>query len=107
MRTLVLLQIYNDLLHKSKITRVALSEKYELSTRTISRYIDILASSGVPILSHTGVDGGYALPQDYKIERHSFNQAEWNRIIDALKKTATEFGDDINFNILEAIEYNN
>ena len=104
MQTLVLLQIYTDLLIRRKITRQALSEKYELSIRTISRYIDNLAKAGVPIESKTGQDGGYCLPIDYKIEKHSFSQAEWQRISDSLKKTAAEFGDDVNFKIIKAIE---
>lgn len=44
-----------------KITAKQISEKLEMNIRTVYRYIDTLSTSGVPIISDTGHNGGYTL----------------------------------------------
>ncbi|MGM7634418.1 helix-turn-helix transcriptional regulator [Bacillus sp. Hm123] len=44
-----------------KITAKQISEKLELNIRTVYRYIDTLSTSGVPIISDAGHNGGYTL----------------------------------------------
>ncbi|MDU0813889.1 helix-turn-helix transcriptional regulator [Bacillus siamensis] len=44
-----------------KITAKQISEKLEINIRTVYRYIDTLSTSGVPIISDTGHNGGYTL----------------------------------------------
>ena len=100
MQILVLLQIFIDLNRKGKLTRNYLAEKYELSTKTISRYVDVLTQAGIPIESVRGVGGGYIM-QNYNLERGSFNAAEWKRIREALVKTEHAFDDNLNETILD------
>ncbi|WP_270169281.1 helix-turn-helix transcriptional regulator [Paenibacillus sp. SYP-B4298] len=44
-----------------KLTAKQISEKLEISIRTVYRYIDALCASGVPIVSDAGHNGGYSL----------------------------------------------
>ncbi|MBR2565676.1 MAG: WYL domain-containing protein [Paenibacillus sp.] len=44
-----------------KWTAKQISEKLEVNIRTVYRYIDALCSSGVPIISDSGHNGGYSL----------------------------------------------
>ncbi len=44
-----------------KITAKQMSEKLELNIRTVYRYIDTISTSGVPIISEPGHNGGYSL----------------------------------------------
>ncbi|MBH0160498.1 helix-turn-helix transcriptional regulator [Fictibacillus sp. 26RED30] len=44
-----------------KVTAKQISEKLELNIRTVYRYIDTLSTSGVPIISDSGHNGGYSL----------------------------------------------
>lgn len=44
-----------------KITAKQIAEKLELNIRTVYRYIDSLITSGVPIISDPGHNGGYSL----------------------------------------------
>jgi len=48
-----------------KITAKQIAEKLELNIRTVYRYIDALITSGVPILSDSGHNGGYSLINDF------------------------------------------
>jgi predicted DNA-binding transcriptional regulator YafY len=45
----------------AKLTAKQIAEKLEIHIRTVYRYIDALATSGVPIQSDTGHNGGYRL----------------------------------------------
>ncbi|WP_145147860.1 YafY family protein [Paenibacillus xylanexedens] len=45
----------------TKVTAKQMSEKLEINIRTVYRYIDALCTSGVPIISDTGHNGGYSL----------------------------------------------
>ncbi|MFG3613458.1 helix-turn-helix transcriptional regulator [Rummeliibacillus stabekisii] len=48
-----------------KITAKQIAEKLEMNIRTVYRYIDTLSTSGVPIISDTGHNGGYTLLKNF------------------------------------------
>ncbi|MDD1505133.1 YafY family protein [Lysinibacillus sp. CNPSo 3705] len=48
-----------------KITAKQIAEKLEINIRTVYRYIDTLSTSGVPIISDTGHNGGYTLLNNF------------------------------------------
>ncbi|OUZ12328.1 helix-turn-helix transcriptional regulator [Bacillus pumilus] len=48
-----------------KITAKQISEKLEMNVRTVYRYIDTLSTSGVPIMSEPGHNGGYTLLNNF------------------------------------------
>ncbi len=48
-----------------KVTAKQISEKLEMNIRTVYRYIDTLSTSGVPIISDTGHNGGYTLLNNF------------------------------------------
>lgn len=48
-----------------KITAKQISEKLEINIRTVYRYIDTISTSGVPIISEPGHNGGYTLMNNF------------------------------------------
>lgn len=48
-----------------KITAKQISEKLEMNIRTVYRYIDTISTSGVPIISEPGHNGGYTLLDNF------------------------------------------
>ncbi|PAD68239.1 DNA-binding transcriptional regulator [Bacillus sp. 7586-K] len=48
-----------------KVTAKKISEKLEIHIRTVYRYIDTLSTSGVPIISDPGHNGGYTLLNNF------------------------------------------
>lgn len=48
-----------------KITAKQISEKLEMNIRTVYRYIDTITTSGVPIVSEPGHNGGYTLLDNF------------------------------------------
>jgi predicted DNA-binding transcriptional regulator YafY len=104
MQLMVIVSILKDLLVKRKCSRAALSEKYELSERTITRYIEVLGNAGIPIESRAGIGGGYFLADDYTLERPPFSPAEYRRIAQSLTDTADKYPDGLNQKILSKIK---
>jgi len=104
---MVLISIFLDLTIKKKVTAGYLSEKYELSTRTIYRYIDTLASGGVPIISLKGKDGGFMLDETYTMDRMLFNDGEYDRIREVLEATRGNYDDGLNERILRKLTTDN
>lgn len=58
-----------------KITAQQISEKLEMNIRTVYRYIDTISTSGVPIISEPGHNGGYTLLNNF-IEAPLFFDSE-------------------------------
>lgn len=58
-----------------KVTAQQISEKLELNIRTVYRYIDTISTSGVPIISEPGHNGGYSLMTSF-IEAPLFFDSE-------------------------------
>ncbi len=50
---------------ETKITAKQIAEKLEINIRTVYRYIDSLCTSGVPIISDSGKNGGYSLLNNF------------------------------------------
>ena len=85
---------------KDKVTRKYLAKKYEVSERTITRYIYFINQSGIPIVSNSGRNGGYSLLEDYKYNNMFSEKTEICRMITSLENTKHMFDDKLNENII-------
>ncbi|MFB4168224.1 helix-turn-helix transcriptional regulator [Virgibacillus sp. JSM 102003] len=68
---------------RNSMTAEQLSERLEISVRTIYRYIDALCASGVPIVADPGHDGGYHLPKSFREAPLFFNLHELKSLFHA------------------------
>ncbi len=107
MQNTVLIEIFTELLIKRRASRSALAQKFELSRRTVSRYIAVLCEAGIPIESIRGAKGGYALDDGYNIDGALFNNDEYKRIATALNDTLFMYPDKLNLAILKKLTDNN
>ena len=57
------------LLNRNVVTAKELSERFEVSVRTIVRDIDALSIAGIPISSSTGASGGYEILDTFKLNK--------------------------------------
>ena len=80
-----LFEIVYILLDKDKTTAKELSEHFEVSTRTIYRDIEILASSGLPIYMSKGKGGGISLLPGFVLNKTMLTEKEKGNIISALQ----------------------
>ena len=61
---------------KKQVTAKYLSQKYDVSVRTIYRYISILDSNNIPITTKTGKNGGIILNNCVQLNNLCFTAAE-------------------------------
>lgn len=83
MKFSVLLDILIELLTKRRVTASYLSEKYELSPRTIYRYVSILSET-VPLHIKHGRGGGICLSDSYTLPVGFLKEEEYEAAIEAL-----------------------
>lgn len=102
MQNWVLYGIMMTLLIKKKASRRYLAEKYEVSERTISRYVDVLSEAGVPIYSLAGKEGGYAISDEYKLDKTLFSPEELRRIVTCVKAAPN---DSIKNSVLDKLQH--
>ncbi len=80
-----MLSIVVILLNRRKITARELSDRFEVSLRTIYRDIEAINLSGIPVISNQGMDGGYEIPENYKLGHQYLSLSDLRAILTALK----------------------
>ena len=73
------------LLEKGKSTAPELSEKFEVSIRTVYRDIDVISSAGIPIYATQGKNGGIFVADDFTMDKSFFTETEREHILNALQ----------------------
>lgn len=80
-----LLGIVTILSNQDKVKAKYLSEKFEVSIRTIYRDIDDICKSGIPIVTYQGVNGGVSILKGYKLDKNILTENELESMIIGLK----------------------
>lgn len=80
-----LFEIVYILLEKKTITAKELANKFEVSTRTIYRDIEILSSSKIPIYASKGKGGGISLLDNFVLDKSILSEEEQNQILFSLQ----------------------
>ncbi len=81
-----LIGIVMMLINKKKVTAKQLSEHFEVSVRTIQRDLDTLNMAGVPLYADVGVNGGYQLQENFRLEKGFLNREEAGVLYTFLKE---------------------
>ena len=80
-----LFEIVYILLNKKTITAKELSERFEVSARTIYRDIDTLSAAGIPIFMSKGKGGGISLLDNFVLNKSILSDNEQKEILAALQ----------------------
>ena len=79
-----LISIVMILLQKDVVSATQLSQILNVSKRTILRDMEALSLSKVPIYSINGVNGGYGIMDEYKVDKHLLTNSDIDNILIAL-----------------------
>lgn len=80
-----LFEIVYILLEKKTVTARELSQHFELSTRTIYRYIELLSGAGIPIFMSKGKGGGISILPGYVLNKTYLTENEKIDILSSLR----------------------
>lgn len=88
-----LLAIVLVLLHRKMVTAVELSERFEVSVRTIYRDIETIDAAGIPIVSHQGQGGGFSVMDNFRLEKQLLTPEEILTMVSVLKGVGKALND--------------
>ena len=74
---------------RCKQTAKDLAEEFEISTRTVYRYVDDLCGAGVPIISNPGRYGGFEMSSYFKLKEFFLTRTEKDYLINLLNNQNT------------------
>jgi predicted DNA-binding transcriptional regulator YafY len=80
-----LLAITMLLLNRKRISAKEMSERFEVSLRTIYRDVETIQYAGIPVVSYAGASGGYEIMDRYRLERQFLSLEELHSIVIALR----------------------
>ncbi len=80
-----LFEIVYILIQKRKVTAKELANKFEVSTRTIYRDIEILSSANIPVYTTKGKEGGIGILDEYVLNKTILTEEEQRQILFALQ----------------------
>ena len=80
----IMLKILFELLSKKHVKASYLAEKFEVSVRSIYRYITCIELAGVPIYTQRGNNGGFSIVDTYKLSSTFMTSNEFEQTISAL-----------------------
>ncbi|WP_235959475.1 helix-turn-helix transcriptional regulator [Paenibacillus silvestris] len=98
-----LLAITMLLLNRRRISAKELSERFEVSLRTVYRDVEAINQAGIPVVSFAGLSGGYEIMDQYRLERQFLSLEELQSIIVGLKGIRSTVGDQEIGNLLDKV----
>ena len=81
------------LLNRERVTAREMSERFEVSVRTIYRDLEAMDLAGIPIVSYPGGGGGYSLLESYTLDRQLLSYEGMLAILTALRGINTSLAD--------------
>ncbi|MDD9268440.1 helix-turn-helix transcriptional regulator [Paenibacillus sp. GCM10023248] len=80
-----LLAITVLLLNRGRVSSKELADRFEVSTKTIYRDMETLNQSGIPVVAHQGISGGFEIMEPYTMARQFLSLSEIEAIVAAVK----------------------
>lgn len=103
-RLVAIIMLLNN---REKITAKELAEKFQVSTKTIQRDIEIIERAGIPIVSYKGHGGGYGIIEGYKVSNSSMTKEEvslLNKLLRGINKSYENVETTALINKFEAVK---
>lgn len=79
-----LFEIVYILIDKKTVTAAELAQRFEVSVRTVYRYIDFLSQAGIPVYTQRGKNGGISILNNFVLDKSLISDTEQTEIMSAL-----------------------
>ncbi len=79
-----MLKILFLLLSKGKVSAKYIAQRFEISTRTVMRYLDTMSLANIPIIADPGRNGGFYIANTYKLPANFLTEKEFNAVVSTL-----------------------
>ncbi len=89
MKQYLIFGIFLFLANKEKTTAKEIAENFEISPRSVYRYIDELSMAGLPIFTQLGRYGGIKLMKNFLLEKYVLSDKEKQTLKNALSSNSS------------------
>lgn len=103
MKYQIMVKMLLMLLARRKVTAGDIASRYDISVRTVYRYIEELAVAGVPVDVVRGRYGGITIADTYRLPSGYFTKNEYTAVINALTAMESQVSDDATETALEKL----
>lgn len=103
MKYTMLLRILFLLLARKKLSAKYIADRYEISIRTVYRYIDELSLAGIPIYNERGRNGGYSIADNYKLPASFLTEEESETVISTLSGLNSELNSEVLSSVIDKL----
>lgn len=99
-----MIKILMLLLSRRKVTAAEIADKFEISVRSVYRYIEEMNVAGVPVDVARGRYGGIYVSDTFKLPYGYFTRGEYEAAINALTAMSSQIGDEDTLSALEKLQ---
>lgn len=104
MKYQTMFEIMMMLLNRRTMTAQQIADRYEISTRSVYRYIQELEICGIPVNVSRGRYGGISLADTFRLPAGFFTREEYSSTINALKAMCSQVSDKSLLTALEKLQ---
>lgn len=104
MKYQIMIKMLMNLLSRKKMTAKEIADKYDISVRSVYRYIEELNVAGVPIDVVRGRYGGLYVADTFRLPAGYFTREEYTAAIDALTAMSSQVDDESVLSALEKLQ---
>ncbi len=88
----VMIKILFLLLSKKKVSAAYIARRFEISTRTVFRYLTAISLANIPLISESGRNGGYYIAESFKLPASVMTEKEFNAVVTTLESCNEQLG---------------
>lgn len=104
MKFTILIKMLFMLLSKKRITAKEVAERFEISTRSVYRYVDELTLANVPVITERGNGGGISISETFKLHTAYLTREEFRVLTEILNGVSAGLnGDKVISGIIEKL----
>lgn len=104
MKYQIMIDIMMTLLSRRKLTAQDIADKYDISTRSVYRYVEELNVCGVPVDISRGRYGGISIADTFRLPSWYFTREEYTATINALNAMSSQVSDKSVLTALEKLQ---
>ena len=91
MKYQILIKILIALLSNRTLTAGQIARRFEISRRTVYRYMDELTIAGIPVMVNRGKGGGFYIADSYRLPALYFTPSEFSTLTSVLNSVNKQF----------------
>ncbi len=104
MKYQIMIKMLNLLLTRRKVKAAEIAERFDISVRSVYRYVEEMNVAGVPIDVVRGRYGGICVCDTFRLPSGYFTRGEYAAAVNALKAMHSQLGDEDTLSALEKLE---